>query len=150
MEVVIAEPVYNEKISIKYVKGTDFLVLNYNDSGMNYLLKIYKNDIPLPGFDISTFNSLLTDIVNKKSSSEYNVTIKDSQCFVNFNMVLEDYLKTEYRFVLVLKPVNKSQLLTMDIDELKKKNEELSEEVKKNTRDIVELREMVGGLDLKQ
>ena len=65
-------------------------------------------------------------------------------------MVLEDYLKTEYRFVLVLKPVNKSQLLTMDIDELKKKNEELSEEVKKNTRDIVELREMVGGLDLKQ
>ena len=65
-------------------------------------------------------------------------------------MVLEDYLKTEYRFVLVLKPVNKSQLLTMEIDELKKKNEELSEEVKKNTRDIVELREMVGGLDLKQ
>jgi len=155
MNIIIAEPVVNENtieskyIVINYIKDEENIELKYFDSGIKYTLKIFEKDIPIVGFNLETFNNILTDVVNKKGNSELNIKLKDTKCFVHFCMILDDYLKTEYRFVLVLNPVDEKELLKIENSQLKKNINILTEQVEQNMEDIVELKETVKKLSKK-
>ena len=126
--VVIAEPIHKINIDIKYSEDPKYIEIFINESCKEYLINIIDKDIPIPRFDLKTFYSLLQDIlIYKKDYSNYNLNFKENKCFLHCSMELKDYLKTEYKFVLILKPVERIAYLKDEIERLNKENKELKE-----------------------
>ena len=127
--VIIAEPI--NKINIKYSEDPKYIEVSINELGTDYLLNILDKEIPIARFDLKTFYSLLQDIlINKKKNSTFDLKFKENKCFLHCIMELKDYLKTEYKFVLILKPTDRMYELSYEIELLKKENKELKEDVK--------------------
>ena len=124
--IIIAEPIY--KINIRYNEEIKNIEVLINEECKEYIVNIIDKDIPIPRFDLKTFYSLLHDIlIKKKKNSKYNLNFKENKCYLHCSMELKDYLKTEYIFVLILKPYDKIAYLKNEIDLLKKENKELKE-----------------------
>ena len=107
-----------------------YIELTYCDDGINgvkYSTKILPDNIPITGFNIYVFYKLLTDIINKKENSELIIKEKDNKnCLIQCSIILDDYINTEYKFVLILYPVdeinilkNENKLMKTEITELK-------------------------------
>ena len=135
--VIIAEPI--NKINIKYNKDPYNIEISINELGTDYIVNILDKEIPIARFDLKTFYSLLQDIlINKKDNSTYNLNFKENKCFLQCSMELKDYLKTEYKFILILNPTDRMSELSYEIELLKKDNKELKENVKELKENIKE------------
>ena len=129
MDVVIAQPIINtNNINISY--DPKYIELNYHESNIKYYIKVLEKDIPIVGFNIKVFYHLLTDIINKKHNSTLNINNKDKKCYIHFSMTLDDYIKTEYKFVLILHPIDEMNLLKNENKIMKEEITELNKEVK--------------------
>ena len=136
--VVIAEPI--QKINIKYNEDPLYIEVSIIDSGKEYIVNILDKDIPIERFDLKTFYNLLQDILlHKKENSTFDLKFKENKCFLHCSMDLKDYLKTEYKFVLILKITDRVSELSYEVELLKKENKELKEKNKELKDDVKEI-----------
>jgi len=99
------------------------------ETGINYITYINDTNIPITKFSISVFYRLLNDIVfHRVPNSNFNFNFKDNKCYCYFELLLKDYLETEYIFTLELLPtedITDISIIKHQIKILRKENNDL-------------------------